>query len=160
MDNQQNNTEIIIKQDLDNVLSGIRLFHEDKGTNVNEITKNIIKYSPVSIILKIQALKELGKTAILLEIEKQLVNLSNKLIPNLTLQLKSHLSSNGNELSGDLPFLQGCDFCSGLQRYGNGRVRRTSRQSLCRACSPRQADNLWSIFLLHHLQTSPACMQE
>ena len=104
MDNQQNNTEIIIKQDLDNVLSGIRLFHEDKGTNVNEITKNIIKYSPVSIILKIQALKELGKTAILLEIEKQLVNLSNKLIPNLTLQLKSHLSSNGNELSGDLPF--------------------------------------------------------
>lgn len=101
MNNKQNNAEI--KQDLDNSLSGIRFFHEDDGTSVNEITKNILKYSSVSIILRIQAHRELGKIAILLEIEKRLANLSNKLIPKLTLQLKSHLSTSGNEISGDLP---------------------------------------------------------
>lgn len=93
-----------INHDLDNSLHGIRLFHEADRTNINEITNIIIKHSPNSIILKTQALKEYGKTAILLEIEKQLINLSNNLVPNLTLQLKSHLSSSGNELLGDLPF--------------------------------------------------------
>lgn len=105
MNNQQNNTETVIKQDFDNLPKGIRHFQEDQGISINEITKNILKYSPASIILRIQTLKELGKTAILLEIEKQLANLSNKLTPNLTLHLKTHLSASGNELSGDLPLL-------------------------------------------------------
>lgn len=103
MNSKRANAETEIKQDLDNLPSGVRFFREDDEISINEIIKSILKYFPDSVVLKIQALKEYGKTAILLESENQLVRLSNKLTPNLTMQLKSHLRSNKNELVGDIP---------------------------------------------------------
>ncbi len=103
MNSQQNNIEALIKKDLENSLSGVRVFHEQINTTAEEITRNVLKYAPTSVVLNIKALKEFGKTAILLEIEKQLVSISNKLTPNLTSQLKAHLSLSRIEIYGEPP---------------------------------------------------------
>ena len=57
MKSQQNSKEITIKQDLEDLSHGIRLFHDNDDIAVNEITKNILKYAPTSIILRIQDIK-------------------------------------------------------------------------------------------------------
>lgn len=101
------NIDGLINEDLTSLIGKLRVFHDNNALSVDEVTRDIIKYFPSSIVLKSKALKEFGKTAILLGIEQQIsqFNKTSRNIeasPVLTGQLKSHLNNSGKEIQGDI----------------------------------------------------------